>query len=116
MPILIFVLGYLPLYLAEKQNVTTVLTQNAPLILENLMRFGMISLFIIALMSVIILPPLPRKFKHGLISKYARFSLMFLQWLIFPITMILLGSVPAIDAQTRLMLGKYLGFWVTEKK
>ena len=108
-------MGYLPLYLAEKQNVTNVLTQNAPLILENLMRFGMISLFIIATMSVIILPPMPKKYKENILSKYFRPALMFLQWLIFPITMILLGSVPAIDAQTRLMLGKYLGFWVTEK-
>ena len=66
-------------------------------------------------MSIIILPPLPAKFIKKKSSKYLRYSLMFLQWIVFPLTMILFGSLPAVDAQTRLMFGKYLGFWVTEK-
>jgi hypothetical protein len=115
-PMLIFFMGYLPLYLAEKQGLTSVLTQNAPLMLENLMHSGMLGMILIALMSVFILPPMPRK-NHG--SKFTipfKYSMMLLQWLLFPVTMIIFGSIPAIDAQTRLMLGKYLGFWVTEKK
>jgi hypothetical protein len=29
--------------------------------------------------------------------------------------MIFFSSLPALDAQTRWMLGKYMGFWPTEK-
>ncbi len=114
-PILISLMGYLPLYLAEKESEINVLTQNAPIILEGLMKFGMIGLLITALMSIIILPPLPAKFIKKKSAKCLRYSLMFLQWIIFPLTMILFGSLPAVDAQTRLMFGKYLGFWITEK-
>jgi len=35
--------------------------------------------------------------------------------LLLPITLIFFGALPALDAQTRLMLGKHLGFWATEK-
>ena len=115
-PVIIFIMGYLPLWLAEKQNLTSVLTQNAPLMLENLMRSGMVGMILIALMSVIILPPIPTKCRGPKYTMPFKYLLMLLQWLIFPITMIIFGSIPAIDAQTRLMLGKYLGFWVTEKK
>ncbi len=40
-----------------------------------------------------------------------------LEWLLFlPITSLLLGSVPALDAQTRLMLGKRLGYFPVPHK
>ncbi len=115
-PVLITLMGWLPLKIAEYKSLTTVAAQNAPFIMENLMRLGMISIATIAIMGVIILPPMPVHLKNKSYSKYLRYLMMGLQWFIIPFSMILFGSLPAIDAQTRLMLGKYMGFWVTEKK
>lgn len=114
-PLIILILGQLPLFVAELNNTSSVLTQNAPLVLQTLMTSGMTGLFLIAIMSVIILPPMPEKNKYKNF-RIASYLMMLLQWVIFPITMILFGSIPAVDAQTRLMLGKYMGFHITEKK
>lgn len=108
-PILIFFMGYLPLYLANKEIKNTVLVQNAPIVLKYLMTISMMGLVVSAVLSLIMLPPIPPEHKAH------KYYLMVLQWLIFPYCMILFGSIPAVDAQTRLMLGKYLGFCVTKK-
>src|SRR3989339_1388873 len=113
-PLIILILGHLPLYMAQVYNLSTALAQNTPLILERLMRFGLVGLFMIAVMSTLILPPFPEKTWSG--KKIYNYALIVLQWFTFPITMIIFGSIPAVDAQTRLMLGKYMGFNVTEKK
>jgi hypothetical protein len=106
-PILIFILGRLPLWTARENPYLIV--QNAPYILEWLMGLAMIGIYASALVSFFILPPRPNKYKKW------NWLIMILQWILVPVTLILFGSIPATEAQTRLMLGKYLGFWVTEK-
>ena len=44
-----------------------------------------------------------------------QFASLVIQWLLIPFVTIMYGAIPAIDAQTRLMLGNKLGFEVTEK-
>ena len=39
----------------------------------------------------------------------------YIQWALVPIVLITIATLPAIDAQTRLMLGKYMEFRVTNK-
>lgn len=109
-PIIIFVLGRLPLMLADSQVKTNLIAHSAPVVLQWLMSIAMVGLVFSAILSTIMLPPRPPH--HHWIKNVT----MILQWLLFPATMLIFGAIPATDAQTRLMLGKYLGFWVTEKK
>ncbi|MFW0862356.1 MAG: glycosyltransferase [Candidatus Komeilibacteria bacterium] len=110
-PLIILIMGRLPLWMADKQVQSTYIAQQAPYILETIMGIGMIGLLVTAIFSTIILPVKPKKYH------WTKYLIMVVQWLVFPISMILFGSIPATDAQTRLMLGgKFrLGFWVTEK-
>lgn len=108
-PILIFVLGRLPLIAGRKELESSIAAQNAPAVLQLLMSVAMIGLILCAVLSTTLLPARPKG------QPRAKALLMVLQWVLFPISMIVFGSFPATDAQTRLMLGKYLGFWVTEK-
>ncbi|MFA4871950.1 MAG: glycosyltransferase family 2 protein [Patescibacteria group bacterium] len=111
-PLIILIVGRVPLWLASPEAKATVLFQNAPYTLQNLMMIGMVGLIFNAIMYTIVLPPRPRGYG------FWNYIIMIAQWAVFPITMVVFGSIPAIEAQTRLMLGgKWrLGFWVTEKK
>lgn len=69
----------------------------------------MLGLVVSAIISLSLLPPRPLgRSKWGYVP-------MFLQWILVPFTMIFFSALPGLDAQTRLMLGKYMGFWVTPK-
>jgi cellulose synthase/poly-beta-1,6-N-acetylglucosamine synthase-like glycosyltransferase len=108
-PILIFILGHLPIWVANTRGFTSVAAQNSPGILQILMTIAMAGLLVQAILSSTLLPPRPKKYK------WWKWIFMLVQWVLVPITLILFGSIPATDAQTRLMLGKYLGFDVTKK-
>lgn len=90
---------------------STVLSQNFPMIYSRILTFAMLGLIITLTMSTLLLPPKPKK--KGVVWN------VILEWILSPIMLpisnIIFGSVAAIDAQTRLMLGKYLEFKVTEK-
>ncbi len=110
-PILIFLLGYLPFWVAPEQLRSFAIFQNTPFTLQWLMRFSMIGMFASAALAMTLLPRRP-----ATLSRPYAYVIMLLQWLLLPVTFILFGSIPAIDAQTRLMLGKPLGFNVSPKR
>ena len=106
-PIIMFLLGWFPLLVASGKQ--SALIQAAPFTLQQLMQLAMIGILISGVMSLTLLPRRPEKIKKH------TWAIMLLQWLLLPITFIIFGSFPAIDAQTRLMTGRYLGFNVTKK-
>ncbi|MEX2008093.1 MAG: glycosyltransferase family 2 protein [Candidatus Spechtbacterales bacterium] len=107
--ILLFVMGWLPIFLGGDQFNSTVLSYSLPRMTQFIMTFAMIGLVATAYYSIVVLPPRPAGFGRW------RYGLFMAQWVFTPFNLIVFGALPAIDAQTRLMFGKYLGFWVTPK-
>lgn len=107
--LIIFLLGWLPTAIGVGGFSETLLSHNLPFITRLVMNFAMVGLIFTAIIAINILPPRP--------PYYGRFRYVFMvaQWLAFPINMIFFGSVPALEAQTRLAFGKYMGFWHTPK-
>jgi hypothetical protein len=110
-PLIIFMLGWLPLILGGKFFKEAVLSYNLPAMTRNLMIGSMLGLISLAVMSYSLLP---KDINGKEIKKKQKYVAIF-QWLIFPFTIIVFSSIPALDAQTRLMFGRYMGFWVTPK-
>ena len=104
------ILGWLPLIIGGDEFNQSVLAHNLPSMTRLLMNLAMLGLIVSLSLSFLLMPPKPEKY-----SKW-KYLYMVLQWVLVPITAPILGSIPAIDSQTRILLGKYFGeFWVTEK-
>ncbi|PIP20854.1 MAG: hypothetical protein COX40_02505 [Candidatus Omnitrophica bacterium CG23_combo_of_CG06-09_8_20_14_all_40_11] len=88
----------------------TVIGFNLPRITGVLFSLTNITVLLWMALSLTLLPPKPKELKFR-----ARIKIV-TQWLLVPIIMTIIGSTPALDAQTRLALGKYMGFSYTEKK
>lgn len=109
--ILIFALGWLPITLGGKEFNSTMISYNLPKITGFIVQLSTFGVITSAILAIILLPPKPPYFKK------INYIFYVIQWFLLPITLIVLGSIPALEAQTRLMLGgKFrLGFWVTPK-
>ncbi len=107
--LLLFALGWLPIFLGGQSFNFTVLSFNLPILTSRIMTISLFGMIVSAILSTMLLPPLPKG-----MSQFKKISI-FLQWIFLPVTLIIFGAFPALDAQIRLMLGKYMGFWVTEK-
>ena len=109
-PLILFILGWAPIFLGTEQFHQTVLSYELPILVRNLLTIAMGGLVISAIISLSLMPTRPRghnKFKY---------IVMALQWIMVPITMVVFSAIPGLDAQTRLMFGRYMGFWVTPKR
>jgi cellulose synthase/poly-beta-1,6-N-acetylglucosamine synthase-like glycosyltransferase len=103
-----FFMGWLPIVLGGERFRQTVLSHNLPLFTSRILTISMIGLVASAYFSILLIPkslPLGKR----------KFLILILEWFLLPVIMIFFTSLPALEAQTRLMLGKYLGFYPTEK-
>jgi len=107
--ILIFILGWLPLWLGGNDFAQSLVSYNLPKITSIIMTITMSSLIISIWVSMLLLPPKP--------VNYGRFKyfLMAIEWVLIPFVMIFFSAVPALHAQMHWVFGKYMGFWVTPK-
>lgn len=107
--ITIAILGWLPLILGGERFSEQVLAFNLPLWTRIIMQIATAFLVFSVYINMVIIPPRPLKY-----SRWRTMS-MIAQWIFVPIVSTVFGSIPAIDSQTRLMFGRYMGFWVTPK-
>ncbi len=107
--LILFLLGWLPLFLGGSRFNLTVLSYNLPQVTRWIMTLAMIGLVSSAIISTLLLPPRPKNY-----GKLKHLTMVF-QWALLPLTILIFGSLPGLEAQTRLMLGRYMGFWVTPK-
>jgi hypothetical protein len=103
-------IGWLPLFFGGDRFNQTVLSNNLPGVTRILMSIAMVGMVLSAIISSMLLPKRPAD------SPWWRRYSMVIQWIFLPFTIIFFGSIPGLEAQTRLMFGKYMGFWVTPKE
>jgi hypothetical protein len=108
--IIITFLGRLPVWVAPASVRQSALFFNTPHLLEQLMTFALAGLIMTAILTFPLMPKLPDAHPKWM------YLTILLQWLLLPFTIIIMSAIPAIDAVTRLMFGKYLGFNVSQKK
>jgi cellulose synthase/poly-beta-1,6-N-acetylglucosamine synthase-like glycosyltransferase len=107
--IMIAVLGWLPLILGGSRFGSTVVAVNLPVMTKGIMSVATFFLIFSMYINMVLLPKRPKGY-----PLWKQASMLF-QWVLSPIVSSVFGSLPAIDAQTRLMFGRYMEFWVTPK-
>lgn len=109
MAILVTFGGWVPLIINPEasRNITA---HSLPVVVSYIQQVAMIGLFITILLMLKMLPPRPERYKR------TRTVGMVLQWILMPVTSVCYNSIASFNAQTHLMLGKYLDkFDVTDK-
>lgn len=101
--------AWIPLFL-NKPFQDTVIAHNISLYSSQMLRFAWIGIVFNVWVSFVLAPPKPANFgrRHdiGMIA----------QWILSPPYAIFLSALPALESQTRLLLGKKLDiFWITPK-
>lgn len=107
-PLILTFAAWLPLFLNRNFG-DQVLAHQLPIITSRILTIAMLGIVVTVFISLISLPPKPKKYRKS------RFISMIAQWVMLPVTAIIFGAFPALDAQTRLMIGKSLDFKVTTK-
>ena len=107
--VIIILIGPLPILLGGTFFNQMAIGYNLPRITGLLFNFTLATSLALIILSRTILPPRPKD------VSWFKNIVMLAEWIIVPIVILILGSTPALDAQTRIMLAKYIEFNPTEK-
>lgn len=107
-PLILTFVAWLPLLL-NSQFKNLVLAHQLPVVASRILTLAMLGIFVTIWISLMSLPPRPARYRKS------KSIFMLTQWILMPVVAICFGSLAAIDAQTRLMFGRYLVFKVTDK-
>lgn len=107
--VILAVVGWMPGIMNSDFH-NTVLAYNYPTIYSRILSLALLGLIVTLIISQLMLPAKPkRQLAWSIILEWILSPIM------LPISNIIFSSIPAIESQTRLMIGKYLDFRVTEK-
>lgn len=107
-PIIIFFNNSIPTFFNPRFS-NSVFAYNISQSIYLILTLMLIAIVVSLWVSMLSLPRPTGRFSR------IRFFYSLLQWVLLPFVTLIYGAIPAIDAQTRLMLNKPLGFVVTEK-
>ena len=108
-PLILFAIGWLPMFVGGSAFNATVLSYNLPFIAKSFLTAAMFGLVVSAAICMYLIPDPPEG------TGRMRKAMMVVQWILVPATMVAFSSIPGLESQIRLAIGKYFGFWVTPK-
>lgn len=107
--IIVATLGWIPVLFGDPSFHQTFLSYSLPFITRTLMTIAMSGLIVSATLTILLLPHKPQHYSPW------KYLLIILQWALVPLIATLLSAFPALDSETRLMLGRDLNFNVMQK-
>ncbi len=106
---LLSVIGWMPILFARREFASSVVYYNVPEIAATIFNLAALCLVTSIILSLALLPK--PTVRYSWLKKCGHA----LEWLLIPVILIFLSALPALHAQTRLMTGRYLEFWVADK-
>jgi len=103
-------LSWLPAIFAGREFATSTVYYIAPRIRGTVFSLAFVGILICMVISLLLLPAKSAK------NRAWKTVTHIFEWLSIPVVVLLLSALPALDAQTRLMSGRYMEFWVTDKR
>jgi hypothetical protein len=107
--VILVVIGPLPIFFGGRFFSQMAIAYNLPKITGLLFQFTLLTSLTWIFLSWTILPPRPKG------VSWFKNVLLILEWIFVPFIILILGSFPALDAQSRLMFAKYMEFNPTLK-
>ncbi|KKQ67010.1 MAG: hypothetical protein US86_C0002G0127 [Candidatus Daviesbacteria bacterium GW2011_GWA2_38_24] len=87
----------------------SVMSINLPIVSSWILTAAFLGLFVTVFVHEKTVPKRPKNWN------FLQRMWSYIQWILIPVVLVTISTIPAIDAQTSLMLGRYLEFRVTNK-